>query len=150
MHRQFFEQLYEQHKTGIFRYALSILKSPPLAEDALQETFVRLLQCKGLPFDPGGAQAWLYRVTRNICFDMLRKQKKEAEPVEGVNSEQFGFLDLIQPLTPKEQEIIALKILGNLSHKEIAKILGLTVHGTKKRYERAIHKLRESMKEELI
>jgi len=150
MHRQFFERLYEEHKTGIFRYALSIVKSPALAEDVLQETFVRLLQSNGLPFDPSGAQAWLYRVARNICFDLLRRYKKETESTEVGGNDQFAYLELIQPLTPKEQEIVSLKILGNLSHKEIAAVLGITVHGAKKRYERAIGKLRQTMKEESI
>lgn len=147
MHRQFFEELYEQHKTGIFRYALTIVRSPSVAEDVLQETFVRLLEYGALPFSPGGAQPWLYRVARNICFDILRRQKKEADGTQTSAADPLGFLELIQPLTPKEQEIVSLKILGNLSHKEIAAVLGITVHGTKKRYERAIGKLRQSMKE---
>ena len=150
MHHQFLEQLYEKHKTGIFRYALSILKSPTLAEDVLQETFVRLLQRNTPRSATDNVQAWLYRVARNICYDLLRKNKRETEPSDAVSSAQFGYIELIQPLTPKEQEIVSLKILGNLSHKEIASVLGLTVHGTKKRYERSILKLRESMKEELI
>ena len=150
MHRQFFEELYTQHKTGIYRYALSILKNPDRAEDVLQETFVRLLRSNGLPFDPGGAQAWLYRVARNLCYDQLRKQKQETEYSEIGSPDQCGFLDMIQTLSPKEQEILSLKFLGNLTHKEIADVLGLTVHGTKKRYERAIGKLRQSMKEDSI
>ena len=36
-------ELYKQYKTGIFRFALSILKETQLAEDVLQETFLRLL-----------------------------------------------------------------------------------------------------------
>lgn len=150
MHRQFFESLYEQYKTGIFRYALSILRSPPLAEDVLQETFVRLIQCPQIPFDPGRESAWLYRVARNLCFDQLRKQKREADPAEPGFTDQLSYLELIAPLSPKEQEIVSLKILGNLTHQEIAAVLGLSVHAVKKRYERAIRKLRNSMKEDAI
>lgn len=150
MHRQFLEQLYDKYKTGIFRYALSIVKSPSLAEDVLQETFVRLLQQTTLAFEPGKESAWLYRVARNISFDMLRQRKKEAEPSQISICDQFEFLELIHPLTQREQEIVSLKILGNLTHREIASVLGLTVHGTKKRYERAIGKLRDCMKEDAI
>jgi len=150
MHRQFFAQLYETYKTGIFRYALSILKSPSLAEDALQETFVRLIQCSKLPFDPGKEAAWLYKVSRNICYDILRKQKKESKSVESGSWEQYTFFELIQPLSPKEQEIVSLKILGNLTHREIANVLGITPRGAQKRYERAIGKLRSNMKEDVL
>ena len=44
-------------------------------------------------------------------------------------------------LPQKEQEIIILKIIGKLTHKEIAEILHTTEHSIKKRYERAIHSL---------
>ena len=150
MHHQFLENLYEKHKVGIFRYALSIVKSPQLAEDVLQDTFVKLIQQESLPMEPGKEAAWLYRVARNLCFDILRRQKKEAEPVEAGYRDQLAFLDLIRPLSDKEKEIVSLKILGNLTHKEIAQVMGLTVHGAKKRYERAIGKLRSGMKEDAL
>lgn len=137
-------ELYEQYKTGIFRFALSILKDPQLAEDVLQETFLRILSGRGSP-SPGKEQAFLYRVARNICYDILRKRKRETEeatesaaPAENT----WEFVELIAPLSPKEQEIIALKIIGGLTHKEIGAILHITTAAAKKRYERAIEKLR--------
>lgn len=138
---------YEQYRTGIYRFSLSILKDPQLAEDALQETFLRLLSGKGNP-DPGKEQAWLYRVARNICYDTLRKRKRETEEATNApapDAQNWEFLELIAPLSPKEQEIVSLKIIGGLTHKEIAKVMGLTTAGAKKRYERAIQKLRKEM-----
>lgn len=140
---------YEAYRTGIYRFALSILKEPAAAEDVLQETFLRLLQGEGFRFEPGKERAWLYRVARNICYDHLRKAGKEQPEVTvAAASGSFEFMELIAPLSPIEQEILSLKILGNLTHGEIASVLRLTVHGTKKRYERAIHKLRLQMKED--
>lgn len=138
---------YEAYKTGLYRFALSILKDPHLAEDALQEAFLRMLRASRLP-DPEKAQAWLYRVVRNICYDTLRKRKQEdgeipitAAPREG----NWEFIELISPLPRKEQEILALRFIGGFTHKEIAQILGMTVHSAKKRYERAIQTLRTEM-----
>lgn len=147
MNHPFVYSWYEQYKTGIFRFALSILKDPQLAEDVLQETFLRILSGKGNP-DPGKEQAWLYRVARNICYDILRKRKHESAESSAApapENNQWEFLELIAPLSPKEQEIVSLKIIGGLTHKEIAKVMGLTTGGAKKRYERAIRKLREEM-----
>lgn len=147
MNHPFVYSWYEQYKTGIFRFALSILKDPQLAEDVLQETFLRILSGKGNP-DPGKEQAWLYRVARNICYDILRKRKRETQEVSiapAAAEANWEYLALIAPLSPKEQEIVSLKILGGLTHKEIAKVLGITTAGAKKRYERAISKLREEM-----
>lgn len=138
---------YEQHRVGIYRFGLSILKNPDLAEDVLQETFLRLLQSDSLQFEPGMEKAWLYRVARNLCYDHLRRQRRERSEQECATAGggEMEFTELIAPLSKTEREIISLKILGNLSHKEIAAVLHLTVHGTKKRYERALKKLREGM-----
>lgn len=138
---------YQQYKVGLFRFALSILKDSHLAEDALQETFVRLLGQNRLP-DSDHAQAWLYRVIRNICYDLLRQRKREAEEIPGSTDPQpetWEFIELIAPLPQKEQEILALRFIGGFSHKEIASIMGMTLHSAKKRYERAIQTLRKEM-----
>lgn len=138
---------YEQYKTGIFRYILSITHDPHLAEDILQDTFVQLI-VGGIRFDPGKEQAWLYKVARNKCFDVLKRNKKQQEisvSAPYVEDQHWDFIELISPLPAIEQEIVTLKIISGFSHKEISKIVGLTVAGTKKRYERAIHKLRDEM-----
>lgn len=138
---------YEQYKVGLYRFALSILKDPQLAEDTLQETFLRILSGKGNPA-PGKEQAFLYRVTRNICYDSLRKRKRETEEIPNSPApaeNNWEFLELIAPLSPKEQEIVSLKIIGGLTHAEIARVIGTTTAGAKKRYERAIEKLRTEM-----
>ena len=56
-----------------------------------------------------------------------------------------SHLCLVLLLTKSEQEIISLKFIGGFSHKEIAHITGTTVAAAKKRYERAIKKLRAEM-----
>ena len=78
MNKKLIYSWYEQYKTGIYRYALSILKDPYMAEDVLQEAFLRLMSGKSFP-EPGKAQAWLYRVARNQCYDILRKRSRETE-----------------------------------------------------------------------
>ena len=134
---------YEQYKNGIFRYALSITKDQYLAEDILHDTFVKLLS-GGIRCADGKEQAWLYRIARNLCYDQLRKSKRErsyVEPSARLDS-QFEYIELISPLSPMEQEIVTLKIAGGLSHKEIGSVLGISPNAAQKRYERAISTLR--------
>lgn len=140
--------LYAQYKSGLYRFALSILKNPAAAEDVLQETFVRVLSAGELPWQPGKAQAWLYRVARNLCYDHLRQSKHALPETEGIDQSNFAYLELIAPLSQAEQEIVSLKILGGLTHGEIAQVMKCSTHAAKKRYERAIAKLRAQMKEE--
>ena len=144
MDRESVQKLYERYKVGIFRYVLSITRDVYLAEDVLQDVFVKLLSGKSY-MAPEKAQAWLYRVARNQCFDRLRKAKREESlgerPLEA--GEPFQYIDLISALSPEEQEIVTLKIAGGLTHKEIASVLGITAKAAQKRYERAIAKLRD-------
>lgn len=143
MNRSLINHWYEQYKNGIFRYALSLTKDPHLAEDVLHDTFVKLLsgtvQCA-----IGKEQAWLYRIARNLCYDRLRRAKREQSYPEslGYSDRQLEYIDLISSLTPLEQEIVTLKIVGRLSHKEIGSVLGITASAAQKRYERAISTLR--------
>lgn len=146
MNKELTYSWYEQYKNGIFRYALSILKDPHLAEDVLQETFLRLLSGR-YTVHPGKEQAWLYKVAHNLCCDILRKRNWETGMVtEPQDRESYQYIEMIAPLDQTEQEIVTLKIVGGLAHSEIAKIMGLTVHASKKRYERAIQKLREGVR----
>lgn len=138
---------YEQYKTGIFRYILSITHDPHLAEDILQDTFIQLI-VGGVHFEPGKEQAWLYKVARNKCYDVLKRNRRVQEltvPVRSTDDQNWEFIEMIAPLSSAEQEIVTLKIICGFSHKEIAKIIGSTVSATKKRYERAIQKLRDEM-----
>lgn len=144
MHRTEIQNWYEQYKTGLFRYALTLVKELETAEDVLQEVFLRLLSGRYSP-EPGKEQAYLYRMARNLCFDHLRRQKRLAKEPAQISSEQsqYAYIELISTLDSREQEVVTLKIVGGLTHREIAKVLGLTEHAAKKRYERAIQKLRE-------
>ena len=147
MNPQLIHEWYEAYRVGLYRFALSILRDPQQAEDVLQETFVKLLSGKFSPV-PGKEKAWLFRVARNRCFDILRKRELEWElppAIAAPEGENWEFIELISPLSQDEREIVSLKFIGGFTHKEIAKITGTTVHGAKKRYERAIRKLREEM-----
>lgn len=136
--------LYEQYKDGIFRYILSITKNPELAEDVLHDTFVKVLS-GGVRCAAGKEQAWLYRIARNTCLDYLRKFKREQPCRENgaCPDGRIAYIELISSLSLQEQEVVTLRIIGGLTHKEIGQVLGITATAAQKRYERAISILRK-------
>ena len=144
MNRERIANWYEQYKVGLFRFALSILKNENMAEDVLQEVFLRLLSGR-YALEPGKEQAYLYRAARNLCYDELRKKKRNNQELklQSGMTENYAYIELIAPLEKKEQEIVTLKIAGGLTHREIGKVMGITEQAAKKRYQRAIEKLRE-------
>lgn len=134
---------YEQYKIGIYRYAFSILKNPHSAEDVLQETFLRLLSGKYV-VQEDKIESWLYRVARNYCYDILRKQQEEELPQDlPANECQYSYIERISVLEQKDQEIVTLKVLSCMTSREIGKVMGMTASAVQKRYQRAIRKLKE-------
>ena len=134
---------YEQYKIGIYRYAFSILKNPHSAEDVLQETFLRLLSGKYV-VQEDKVESWLYRVARNYCYDILRKQQEEELPQDLPTNEcQYAYIERISVLEQEDQEIVTLKVLSCMTSREIGKVMGLTASAVQKRYQRAIRKLKE-------
>ncbi len=148
MNPQLAQKWYEMYRVDIYRFALSLLRSPYQAEDVLQETFVKLLTGKFSCPAPGKEKAWLFKVAKNHCMDILRRRIRELELPPAISApagENWEFLELISSLSQDEQMIVSLRFIGGFTHAEIAKITGITLHAAKKRYERAIQKLREEM-----
>ena len=143
MDQQEFTVLYETYKNGIFRYLFTLTGNQALAEDLLQDTFIKVLT-GGLRCAPEKQQAWLYRVARNLCYDYLRRSKRELPAEQQPATEpQYAYIDMIASLSPKDRELVTLKIVGGLSHREIGRVLGISPRAAQKRYERAIAILRK-------
>jgi RNA polymerase sigma-70 factor (ECF subfamily) len=73
------QSLYAQTAPQLFGLALSILRNRDLAEDVMQDSFI-LVWRHAHRFDPdrGAAMAWLARIVRNQCFDLMRRRGRES------------------------------------------------------------------------
>lgn len=76
------ETQFEQHRSELTAYAYRMLASPFEAEDAVQETFIRAW--RGFDRFEGRAavKSWLYRITTNVCLDMLNGRERRATPMD--------------------------------------------------------------------
>lgn len=84
MRRHVFQELLEGQRHRIYSYALYFLQNHEDAEDVVQEAFIRLWQRCKAP-DRKGMQAWLVRVTHNLCIDV--KRRRQRAPI-GLNDEE--------------------------------------------------------------
>lgn len=157
------EKLYILYKTKVFRVALVILEDPFLAEDAVQETFMKIKQSAKTFRYGTNEKAWIMTIARNAAIDILNKHKKEIvleSPIEEASEihnaaesgdmpgdENEGFLQMIQPLNDLDKQIVSLHLISELKHREIAHILNMSVSAVKKRYERAIKRIAHEMEE---
>lgn len=143
--------LYDCMGRQIYTLALSILKSPIDAEDAMQETFLRVVQHIHTYRKDGNGRSWLLSITRNIAIDMIRKRKdtvcmESPEVMEkSCSSEDFAdkvaLEEALEQLNQTDREIIVLKVSVGMKFAEIAKLLDLPLTTVQKRYQRALKKL---------
>lgn len=154
--------LYDQHSSGIFRYATRLLGNQDLAEECVSETFSRFLHALKKGHGPAeNVQAYLYRVAHNWITDHYRNNRNTVslEIEEQEDSEQGPsqvvsrslLRDRVRTallsLPYEQQRVIELRFLDNLSHEEAAQALGRSVEATRALQYRALKSLREMLYE---
>ena len=128
-----FEEIYKKYNGLLYGYAYTMLHSHALAEEAVQETFVRALSSLDPDRGDRSVKTWLFVTVRNHCIDVLRKESRNVgeDPLlfipdqEDRKMEQQSFLnELINTLSPEQQQLLMLSTAG-FRQREIAKRLDL-------------------------
>jgi RNA polymerase sigma factor (sigma-70 family) len=130
-----FEVLYERHVTGVLGFCRHMLGSQAEAEDAVQQAFVSAHGAmrhggREIAFKP-----WLYTIARNRCLSMLRARREQpTELLEistaGLNEQVERSAELrdlvadVQRLPEQQRAALVLSELGDLSHAEVAAVIG--------------------------
>lgn len=145
-----FEALVRSNADAVYGHALRFFGEPQTAEDVVQEVFVKVYRSLG-SFDGKSAfSTWLFRVTRNVCLDMLRAGRRRPVPVDPVDlvgtavpDHADGVIDTtvveeaMRALLPEDREALGAVTLFGLSYAEAADELGVPVGTVKSRVFRA-------------
>ncbi len=139
----------------ILRYCLWHAPNRSLAEDAAQETFLKVIRYFDRYTHKGQFKAFLYQVTANTCIDMRRKNRcpdvsLEDSAIEPVYAEpafdaihaDMALRQLIGSLPKDLQEIVLLRFGQDLTLQEIAKILHMPLRTVQSKLRRALKKLK--------
>lgn len=144
--------LYEQTRTQVYAFALSILKNHADAEDVLQDTYIRLYQAADSYRAQGKPLALILTITRNLCYQRLREHSRGPEalsedlaglPETATVDDRLLLEHCLSRLSDGERQVVTLHAVAGLKHREIAQMLGLSLPAVLSRYNRAIHKLRQ-------
>ena len=153
-------ELYEQTRTAVYGFALSICKNVPDAEEVLQDAFIQIYHMAERYTPQGKPMAWILRVTRNLALMRLREKGRTVALTPEDWQTQFADLTAVTPddrlvleavlarLSDEERQIVTLHALSGLKHREIATILELPLPTVLSKYHRALKKLRNALKEE--
>ena len=156
------EALYTACFHKLYRFALSLTRTPSEAEEIVQETFLRALQqANKLPADTN-LDAWLFRVAKNVHISRLRKNRPNvgSEILESVfagvdieeqlqqQDEAQHILAALHKLEEPYKEVFTLRALGDVPYKQIALLFGKTESWARVTYHRARLLLTERMNKE--
>lgn len=130
--------LFEVEESPLLHFAIGIVRRRSVAEDLVQEAFLRLSKVWDQVENPRG---WLYRSVRNLALNQLRDARPEA-PLEGEapaadqplpadllgRSEAIGTVRMLLAEIPAEDRaLIGLKFNENLKYEEISRRTGMSV-----------------------
>ena len=157
--REALETLYQQTRSSVYGFALSILKNPQDAEDVLHDTYLQVWNGASGYRSQGKAMAWLLSIVRNLAMDCFRRQSR-MEPVEQpelevqlsrlpeiTQEDRLTLAALLDMLDSQERQVITLHALTGLKHREIAHLLHLPLSTVLSKYSRGIKKLKLAWKE---
>ena len=158
------EQLYDRYEKILFSFLCKMTNDRDLAEEALQEVFIKLWRGKG-EYDEskGKFPSWLFRMAQNIAVDLIRKRKEPAVPLDEIGdlvSAQTTVEDLaewqekkteietaVKDLSAEQQNMIQLFYFKGYTHETIAEMCNIPLGTVKSRIRLALKKLKTSLQE---
>ncbi|MCJ7843592.1 RNA polymerase sigma factor [Lederbergia sp. NSJ-179] len=140
--------LYEILRVPVYAVALSILRNPVLAEDILQETFVRVFD-KADQYQQGtNPKAWVISITRNLCLDTIRKKLPEQIEIDTIKDDKSDnpllklmLSEALYQLEEIERQIVVMHVIVGLKHVEISEELGMPAGTVRWKYRQSLKKL---------
>jgi RNA polymerase sigma-70 factor (ECF subfamily) len=164
-----FDELLNRYQSKVFQYILQSTKNQELAEDLFQDVFVKVIMSlrSGKYSENGKFLGWVIRIARNLIFDRSRRTLASPSIVssddEGTNylndssvavneNREMELIDeqtlssaefLITLLPANQQEVLRMRIYDELSFKEIAEKLNISINTALGRMHYAINNLRK-------
>jgi RNA polymerase sigma-70 factor (ECF subfamily) len=156
-----FRTLYERHREEVFRYLLRLVADRQLAEDLVQETFLRIYESLDRfdterPFRP-----WLYQIARNAGLNALRARRKKEKPAELPDRPGSGrvvaetekreatrhALAALAALADEDRALLVDRVALGMKLEELAESLGCTERTVRNRLDAAVERLTRALVE---
>ncbi len=155
-------ELYRIHFRKVHALCYRMTGSGELADDLVQETFVRILRHRGSFRSEGRFTTWMYRIARNVCVDHLQRARRrerfkralgESAPTgTAPEARSTGRHDSLPDpslveralarMAPEKREALILSRYHDLRHAEVGEILGCSAGAARVRVHRAMKELR--------
>ena len=157
-----FESIYQHYNRKIYYYILSLVKSPQLAEDLVQEVFLKIWEGRDQVQGLRSFDAWLFTIARNHTINVLRSAARSKTVIGEIlkHAAPAGFDDeildrdyerfiqkILRSLPPRTREIYRkCKEMGR-TYEEVAHELGISGNAVKRHMINSIKVLRQATKD---
>ncbi len=151
------EELYDETRLDVFKYALSILKNRTDAEDVMQDTYININKYAHLYNPRNKPLAWIMTITKNLCLNKIKKNSKSSsvdinDYDNHLKEKDKGYdtvllKTILDDLTAEERQIFMLSTIDDFKFKEIANLMNLKLSTVLSKYHRTIKKVREKYKD---
>ena len=158
-HVHFVEECYSLYEQKMYRVALSILRNPTAAEDAVQDAFLKLMRSKKTFEDAESDECkrYIIAVIRNSAISIYRVRQRDSRVIplddltvtgeylvnDEISDASDNISNIIENLPSKYKDVVNCLVTENLSVRETASRLHMTEAGVRKRFERAKKKIKE-------
>jgi RNA polymerase sigma-70 factor, ECF subfamily len=148
------QDLYQQHGPALLAYANSLLPDRGMAEDVLHQVFLGLLGKSELPEE---ARPYLFRAVRNRALN-ARRNSTRVTPLDdrqwlvkpqGMMEAGLEVEQALRELPPEQREVVIMRIWGEMTLAEVARVLDVPANTVASRYRYALEKLRTALKENI-
>lgn len=151
-----FDILYNKYFRFMFGVAYSVLNKESDCYDVIQNVMLRLYTMEERLFPGDHETAWLHTVVKNEALMYLRKEKQTVPldevqelPEQDLEIEDFVDMDAFDSMTAslnnKQKQIVSMKVLGGMTHKEIAGVLSIPIGTVQWIYNMSVKKLRRAL-----
>ncbi len=164
--QEFYRPLVEKYQQKIFVLAYSLLRNSSEAQDLSQEAFLMAFKKLRELKDQKKFGSWLYGITRNLCYEALRKKHVETDSLDEVPPAKVGnvismrgvddpneemlrtMMKKLESMPEKYRILLHLKYLKDLTYQEISEMLDLSVDLVRSRLFEGRRLLREGVEQE--
>ena len=156
-----FEAIVNAYSKDLYRYGLWLTKDAQVAEDLVQETFLRAWKAMDSLKDPGAVKSWLFTIYRRENARRFEKTRPVTSSIDDVNVDKFVQLEdtfakteiialrnSLKELPEEYLEPLLLQVLGGYTCDEIGEIMGIKSGAVMTRVFRARKKLRAILEED--
>jgi len=143
------------YKNDLMRMSCACLKDSALAEDAVQETFIKAYQAMATFRGDSSEKTWLMRIAINTCRNIRRDSwfrfvdrnvMLDTLPSQATSNEDRALMEAVMALPYRNKEVMLLYYYQGLTLEEISSTLGVAVSTVSIRLKKARERLRRELK----